>query len=31
MPRSGPRQIYKYSTAFEPAAVHLSDVPEMQV
>ena len=31
MPRSGPRQIYKYSKAFKLAAVRLSHVPGMQV
>lgn len=31
MPRSGPRQIYKYSTEFKLAAVRLSHVPGMQV
>ncbi len=31
MPRSGPRQIYKYSKEFKLAAVRLSHVPGMQV
>ena len=31
MPRSGPRQIYKYSKEFKLAAVRLSRVPGMQV
>ena len=31
MPRSGPRQIYKYSQEFRLAAVRLSQVPGMQV
>lgn len=31
MPRSGPRQIYKYSKEFKRAAVRLSHVPGMQV
>lgn len=31
MPRSGPRQIYKYSKEFKLAAVRLSQVPGMQV
>jgi transposase len=31
MPRSGPRQIYKYSKEFTLAAVRLSHVPGMQV
>lgn len=31
MPRSGPRQIYKYSKEFKVAAVRLSHVPGMQV
>lgn len=31
MPRSGPRQIYKYSKEFKLAAVRLSHAPEMQV
>jgi transposase len=31
MPRSGPRQIYKYSKEFKLAAVRLSQVPRMQV
>ena len=30
MPRSGPRQIYKYSKEFKLGAVRLSHVPEMQ-
>ncbi len=31
MPRSGPRQIYKYTKEFKLAAVRLSHVPGMQV
>jgi transposase len=31
MPRSGPRQIYRYSKEFKLAAVRLSQVPGMQV
>jgi len=31
MPRSGPRQIYKYSKQFKLAAVRLSQMPGMQV
>ena len=31
MPRSGPRQIYKYSKEFKLAAVRLSHTPGMQV
>ena len=31
MPRSGPRQIYKYSKEFKLAAVRLSRVPGIQV
>jgi len=31
MPRSGPRQVYKYSKEFKLAAVRLSQVPGMQV
>ncbi|MBX3134032.1 MAG: transposase [Gemmatimonadaceae bacterium] len=31
MPRSGPRQIYKYSKEFKLAAVRLSQMPGMQV
>lgn len=31
MPRSGPRQVYKYSTKFKLAAVRLSQVPGPQL
>jgi transposase-like protein len=31
MPRSGPRQVYKYTKALKLAAVRLSHTPGMQV